>query len=129
MNGNELRKHIGKKINYYRKKKGLTQLDLGNKVGVKNSTISDYERGKISPDQDVLFRLSEFFEVSIDDFFPPKQNSNNELHRALEMADGLNSEQVEFLNSLIEKILTSKGEEREKLLEGIRFTVKYHENQ
>ena len=129
MNGNELRKHIGKKINYYRKRKGLTQLELGDKVGVRNSTISDYERGKISPDQDVLFRLSEFFEVSIDDFFPPKQNSNNELHRALEMADGLNSEQVEFLNALIEKILTSKGEEREKLLEGIRFTVKYHENQ
>ena len=129
MNGNELRKHIGKKINYYRKRKGLTQLELGDKVGVRNSTISDYERGKISPDQDVLFRLSEFFEVSIDDFFPPKQNSNNELHRALEMADGLNSEQVEFLNALIEKILTSEGEEREKLLEGIRFTVKYHENQ
>lgn len=66
----ELRIYIGRKIKELRKKRSITQGELGKRLGVKNNTISAYERGAISTDQNVLFRLSEIFDVSINEFFP-----------------------------------------------------------
>lgn len=128
MDSNELAKFIGGKIKYYRKKMNLTQKQLGDKIGVKHNTMSDYERGYASPEQDTLFKLSDIFGVKIDDLFPQKENTTNELERALRMTEGLNIKDVEFLNQLIEKTLSLSDEEREKFLESIRFTVAYHEN-
>lgn len=127
MTGKELAKYIGGKIKYYRKKMNLTQKELGDKIGVKHNTISDYERGYASPEQDTLFELSDIFGVKIGDLFPEKENTTNELERALRMTDGLNIEDVEFLNQLIEKTLSLDSEEREKFLESIKFTVEYYE--
>lgn len=124
----ELSKYVGKKIREYRKKNNMTQKELGDKIGVKNNTISAYERGAISPEQDMLFELCKVFNISVNDLFPPKDNATDELERALKMASSnLDADQIELLNSLIEKTLTYKGEDREKFLESIRFIVEYHD--
>ena len=124
----ELSKFVGEKIREYRKKNNMTQKELGKKIGVKNNTISAYERGAISPEQDMLFELSKVFNISISDLFPQKENATDELDRALRMAKNLNTADVEFLNTLIEKTLSySSEEEREKFLQSIKFTVEYHE--
>lgn len=124
----ELSKFVGEKIREYRKKNNMTQKELGAKIGVKNNTISAYERGAISPEQDMLFELSKVFNISISDLFPQKENATDELDRALNMAKNLNTKDVEFLNALIEKTLSYKSEEeREKFLQSIKFTVEYHE--
>ena len=124
----ELSKFVGEKIREYRKKNNMTQKELGKKIGVKNNTISAYERGAISPEQDMLFELSKVFNISISDLFPQKENTTDELDRALNMAKNLNTKDVEFLNALIEKTLSYKSEEeREKFLQSIKFTVEYHE--
>ncbi|MBT2215881.1 helix-turn-helix domain-containing protein [Virgibacillus dakarensis] len=128
MNEKELRKFIGKRLNKFRKDKNLTQKELGDKIGVQNNTVSAYERGAASLDQDMLFKLSDILDVKVDDFFPEKQNTTDEFERALKMTDDLDLKDMEFLNSLIEKTLSKQGEEREKFLESIRFTVDYHEN-
>lgn len=127
MDSKQLSEHVGNKINHYRKKLGITQKELGNKIGVKHNTISDYERGKISPEQDMLFALSDALNISIDDLFPEKENTTDELERALKMAHKLDLKDMEFLNKLIEKTLSMNGEEREKFLESIKFTVAYYE--
>lgn len=72
MTEKELMEYIGSRISEFRKKNKLTQSELGNKIGVKNNTISAYERGAISTDQDILFKLARVFDVSIDDFFPDR---------------------------------------------------------
>src|SRR5690625_6291220 len=58
-----------------RKDKEITQKELGKLLGVKNNTISAYERGIISTDQDVLFKLSDILSVPIDDFFPNERET------------------------------------------------------
>ena len=40
--------------------------DLGEAVGLAESTISHYETGKRQPDYETLLKLSEFFGVSVD---------------------------------------------------------------
>lgn len=54
------------KIRELRTKKNLTMKQLGDIVGVAESTISLYERGKRQPDFETLKHLADFFEVSID---------------------------------------------------------------
>lgn len=128
MDEKELRKFIGNQINTHRKRKGMTQGELGGIIGVKNNTISAYERGAISLGQEILFKLSEALNVKVDDLFLEKKNINDEFERALEMSKELNIKDMEFLNKLIEKTLSMEEKEREKFLESIRFTVEYHEN-
>lgn len=122
----DLSKFVGSKIREYRKRKGFTQEVLGNKIGVKANTVSAYERGVISPEQDMLFALSEVLDVRVDDLFPQKEDKTNELERALRMTKNLEVKDVEFLNKLIEKTLSLENEERERFLESIRFTVDYY---
>src|SRR5690625_6158602 len=77
MDERKLRIYIGSKIKQLRRKRNITQNDLGKLLGVKNNTISAYERGAISTDQDVLYKLADIFNVSINDFFPNNNESKS----------------------------------------------------
>ena len=55
---------IGKFIAALRKDKGLTQEQLGEKLGVTNKTISRWENGNYMPDVEMLSLLSKEFGVS-----------------------------------------------------------------
>ena len=49
-----------------RNKAGLKQSELGEKVGVSASTIGMYEQGRRSPDREMLIKLSNVFNVTLD---------------------------------------------------------------
>jgi repressor LexA len=49
-----------------RTEKKLSQLDMGNLLGISQVGISHYESGNRQPDLDTLNRISDFFNVSID---------------------------------------------------------------
>lgn len=49
-----------------RKDKGLSMKELGNILGVAESTISLYENNKREPDQAMLLKIAEYFNVSVD---------------------------------------------------------------
>lgn len=58
---------VGEKIQYYRKKQGLSQEDLGQKLMVSRQTVSLWEMDKTVPSIDNLIRLKDIFGVSIDE--------------------------------------------------------------
>jgi len=58
---------IGKKIMDLRKKNGLSQEELAEKVGVARQTISKWELGETSPDLKQAKELSNIFNVSLDE--------------------------------------------------------------
>ncbi|MBR4231252.1 MAG: helix-turn-helix transcriptional regulator [Bacilli bacterium] len=58
---------IGNKIMELRKKNGLSQEDLAEKVGVTRQTISKWELGETSPDLKQAKELSKIFNVSLDE--------------------------------------------------------------
>ncbi len=49
-----------------RKKRKLNQLKVAMDLSISREALSHYENGKRSPDIDMLIRLSEYFNVSID---------------------------------------------------------------
>ena len=53
----------------YRKKSGLSQEELANKLGVTFQAVSKWENGKAAPDITFLPIMADVFECSIDDLF------------------------------------------------------------
>lgn len=61
----EKRKTIGKQIKKNREGRGLSQLELAEKMGVSRSTISKIENGEFAFSVDYLIKLSENLEFTI----------------------------------------------------------------
>ncbi len=57
----------GEKIQYYRKKLGLSQEELGQMLLVSRQTVSLWENGQTAPTIDNLMRLREIFGISVDE--------------------------------------------------------------
>ena len=64
-----IRQNIQNNITKYRKASGLSQAQLAKKIGVKNTTVSSWERGANSPDIETLFDICELFNVKVADMF------------------------------------------------------------
>lgn len=58
---------INKNITRLRKSKGLTQVDFAKQLHVTQSAVSHWESGRSIPDTVQLFRIAEFFGVSVED--------------------------------------------------------------
>ena len=58
---------IANKLYELRKKSGLSQEELADKLGVSRQSVSKWERAEASPDTDNLILLSKIFGVSLDD--------------------------------------------------------------
>ena len=54
------------RIKQLRKKKGISQSELAELIGVKTNTVSTWERGTRKPDFEALNLLSNYFEVSFE---------------------------------------------------------------
>lgn len=59
-------KVFSERLKELRLKKGLTQTELGEKVGVKQNTFTNWENGKREPSFENLIKLADLFEVSLD---------------------------------------------------------------
>lgn len=57
------------RLKQLRLKKGLTQTELGEKVGVKQNTFTNWENGKREPSFENLIKLADLLEVSLDWLF------------------------------------------------------------
>ncbi len=69
--------NLGNKILEFRKKLGLSQEQLGERVNVTRQTISNWELGETSPNIEQLKLLSQVFHVSIDELL------DNDTHNIL----------------------------------------------
>lgn len=66
-------KLIAENLIYYRKKAGLTQLQLAEHFNYSDKSVSKWERGESIPDTIVMKALADFYGITIDDFFCKKK--------------------------------------------------------
>lgn len=69
---------IGKFLAELRKELGLTQEQLGEKIGVTNKTISRWETGTYLPPVEMLLELSKLYDVSINELLSGKRLNEDE---------------------------------------------------
>ena len=57
---------LGQQITTLRKKKGISQADLGKRVETSGDIIGRYERDEVKPSIEVVIRMADALEVSLD---------------------------------------------------------------
>ena len=57
---------FGQRLSRLRKEKGITKNDIANKVSVTSQAVSKWEQDQATPDIDILIKLSEIFDVTLD---------------------------------------------------------------
>lgn len=75
MIGNET---FGQRLARIRKEKGLTQVELAQKMGIIQVLISDYERDKLRPYHEMIANLAQAIGVSADELLGLKSSSGND---------------------------------------------------
>lgn len=74
---------FNEKLIQLRKEKGLSQEALGEKLNVARQTVSKWELGETTPEMDKLVKMSELFEISLDNLIKdntettPTNSQNN----------------------------------------------------
>lgn len=57
---------VGRQIAFLRTSKGITQSELGERLGVSFQAVSKWERGETLPDVGILTELSDILETTVD---------------------------------------------------------------
>lgn len=90
---------LGQNILNYRKKVGLSQEELGEKIDVTRQTISNWELGETSPNTEQLKNLSKVLNVSIDELV------NNDIENVILTKVKLTEKQTKSIKKILKGIL------------------------
>lgn len=72
---------FGKSLKEQRSKLGLTQQEVAQKLYVTRQTISSWENGKSYPDLNMLIKIGDVYQISIDNLLKGDQALKNSLDR------------------------------------------------
>ena len=89
-----------------RKKKGLSQADLGKMIGTSGDVVGRYERGDITPSVEVVSKIADALEVSVDYLLgKTKMELDKQALKRLEDISTLAPENKKFVLNLIDMAL------------------------
>lgn len=115
---------LGNRIKSLREAKGLKQEELAQKVSVSPSAIGMYETNKREPNNEIILKLAEFFNVSTDyllgksDIRNPNKIDESKLNVAFESGyDGLNETNKTLINNIISTLKIQQDAEDKNIKE------------
>ncbi|MBE6560627.1 MAG: helix-turn-helix transcriptional regulator [Ruminococcaceae bacterium] len=100
---------FGKRIKAARKRKGLTQEALAEKIDIAPTYISDIERGIKAPSLNTLVDLIKELEISADYVLQGSVDSGKEhiYNEITQKLDGLAPKQRQFISDFIDRYIKS----------------------
>jgi transcriptional regulator with XRE-family HTH domain len=103
---------LAERIKRLRQEQNMTQGDLAKKIGIHQKQISAYERGRNVPSTDILIKLAEVFNVTLDYLAfeskgqPAKLNiQDRELLRRFEVLDKLSDNEKNLAKEMLDLII------------------------
>ena len=94
---------------FYRKKQGLTQEELAQRLGATNQSVSKWESAQCCPDISLIPRLADIFEISIDELFDNEPRTS--------VTKGVNDTKKDAVFSEAMKIMKESGTVSTSLLQ------------
>lgn len=79
--------NFSNELTYLRCKKGLTQEQLGELIGVSGTAIMRYEKNQRSPSYNLLLRIAGVFDVSVDELISSEVTESKEIIELKSLAD------------------------------------------
>lgn len=103
---------IYKKLKALRKERGLTLVDLADKIGSDYQQLSRIERGKSRLTVDVLMKMADAFQTPIDQLINPKEETSprespHNSNFTAELREEKLSEAIEKLEALLQEAQTN----------------------
>lgn len=94
---------IGSRIRKYREEKGISQKELAQMLGIKNSRVSNWEQGLNRPDADILADICRVLQVSPSDLLGVQlvEGELNDSERKVVMAYRSKPELQQAVNILL----------------------------
>jgi transcriptional regulator with XRE-family HTH domain len=80
---------LGMMISNLRKQRGMTQLDLAEKMNVTDKAVSKWERDISCPDINSIPKLAEIFNISVDELMQYKNNETADVKSKIEKVTSL----------------------------------------
>jgi transcriptional regulator with XRE-family HTH domain len=97
---------LGDNMMLLRKKKGLSQAELGKMIGTSGDVVGRYERGDISPSIEVVSKIADALEVSVDYLIgKTRMELDKDTMRRIEDISALPQENKNFVLNLIDMAL------------------------
>ena len=90
---------IANRLLEYRKKSGLSQEELAEKLNISRQSVSKWERAESSPDTDNLIELAKIYNVTLDDLLNVDKPMSEEIKEQDELKD--NKEEKIYKNLVI----------------------------
>jgi len=100
----------GQRLARIRRERGFTQVELAQKTGLTQTLVSDYERGKLRLNAEMILRFANALEVSTDDLLQPStgkpaRKPSRKVLRRLEQIEALPPSQQTTLLRTIDTFL------------------------
>lgn len=80
-----LKYEIGKRIRKYREARGISQVQLAEMLGIRNSRVSNWEQGINRPDADILADICRALEVSPSELLDVRLSSEEPDQKEMEV--------------------------------------------
>ena len=121
---------FGQRLTKLRKEKELTQNDIADKVGVTAQAVSKWENDLASPDIDVLMKLADIFDISLDELLgkekqtislveKPTKKEIDKMFLRISVIDGEDGDTVNVnLPLALVKVFVNKEDGKINLLNG-----------
>ncbi|ACD53649.1 helix-turn-helix domain-containing protein [Clostridium botulinum] len=104
---------LADRIKDLRKSKKLTQTDLGRILGVGKTTISMYENGNSTPNDEIKFKIAAFFDVTLDYLLGKSDIKKYDDVLSIDKQDNTQNTPIE--DKLIEKLKNLDDESKKEL--------------
>jgi transcriptional regulator with XRE-family HTH domain len=110
---------LGEKLKKLRKEKGWSQQEVSSRLGVHQKHLSRYENNASKPSLDMLRKLGEIFNVSVDFLIDEGASAepairDKELQTYFEKVDNLDEENKKVIKAVIDAILVKTEVKRIK---------------
>jgi len=96
---------IGSRIIYLRKLHNISANKLSKELKVDPSTINKIEKGTAKPSVDLLFKICEYFDITLAEFFADTQEQESlppEVRRVCGKVQKLSPDKIKVLESVLD---------------------------
>lgn len=101
----ELQEIFCNNIKHFRALKGLSQLDLAESAGIRQTTLSRIENGKVEPGLGSVEKIAKGLDISLSELFSDPNSDNVSLKEKLERIESLGEYDQKIIEAILESYL------------------------
>ncbi len=105
-------KNLSEQIKRIRKQRGLSQKELGQRIGVSQQVMTNYERGLREPNLETLLKIAGALDVSVEDLIKdkpikPEETTSRALQKRFEVIKKMPPEKQKAFILFIDTLASS----------------------